>query len=125
MEEKIIKEVLDAQKKYSKSKEDFYEKAEKFLKKFLEEHGGKFNVNDKLDEMPYFYHRDDDARVSECIIKDIYLEDDCIYADLLGRFHEDSPFDDVSYEGVDFYDLLYPGGEIELFIRELTDWQDD
>ena len=69
--------------------------------------------------MPYFYYSDDDQRVSQCIIKDIYLEDDRIYADLLAQFHESHPFD-VPYEGVYFTDLLLLGGEIDTFIEILT-----
>ena len=119
--------MLDAQKKYSKSKEDYYEKAGKFLKKFLEEHGGKFNVEenqDKLGQSPYFFYIDRHRRVSECIIKDIYIDGNCIYADILERWHDNNPFEE-HYEAVDFDELIPEDGELELFINELTDWQDD
>lgn len=125
MEESIIKEVLEAQKKYYDSQRDYEQKAETFLKKFLEEHDGMFDMEeneDKFEEVPYVYYQDD-GQATECIIKDIYLKGGNIYVDLLGRFHDGSPFeepfDDVGW------DELFHRGDLDDFIAALTDWQDD
>lgn len=125
MEESIIKEVLEAQKKYFDSQRDYEQKAETFLKKFLEEHDGMFDMEeneDKFEEVPYVYYQDD-GQATECIIKDIYLKGGNIYVDLLGRFHDGSPFeepfDDVGW------DELFHRGDLDDFIAALTDWQDD